>query len=417
MNKSIATLSVILLTAVSSLAQTHQPTLEDCKLMFQDYYYLKDWEKAKTNLEFIIQNSPNEEEKYYIKGVKVYEKLIKSTKDKEQIKEYQQKALDLYQQRFTIYGKTDQIQNQFLSSIYRYWINQPVRYDSLNALFQERFDENLSAVSQSNMLAYFDLMRRAKKYKQTVDEVSVLANYDNISRELRAQGDEKGYVDKIDKMLLEAVALNCDKIGEIYGQRVTELDDAKRYLNMVFKMDCEVNEKAEQALAVVLQNEPEYKLAMYAAKKSIIDKRLRDAQKYLGIALQQAQNPSEESDAYLELAKTMTLEQKKQEAHKYAKLAISKSSNKEAYKLIGNLYMSSFTECIGEKDIVARRAVFIAAYDKFKMANDTKGMATAAAQFPSMEEIHSNLYELGQPMVIDCWFKEEVILAKRVATE
>ncbi|MEO9967939.1 MAG: hypothetical protein ABJF11_19260 [Reichenbachiella sp.] len=415
MIKYIATLSVILLASSTGWTQDHQPSLEDCKLMFQDYYYLKDWEKAQTNLEFVLENSPEEDEKYYIKGVKVYENLIKSIEDKDQIMGYQQKALSLYQQRISIYGNSAQVQNQFLSSIYRYWINQPARYDSLSKLFQIRFDENLSEVSHSNMLAYFDLARRAKRYERPIEEDQILSNYDNISKKINADGDEKGYMEKIEQMLLESVDLNCNKIDEIYGQDVSELDNAKRYLNMVFKMSCDVNGKAEEALGIVLDNQPEYKLAMYAAKKSIIDNRLTDAQKFLGIALQQAENQTEEGNAYLELAKTMTLDQKKQEAHKYAKKAIAKCNSKEAYKLIGNLYMSSFTECIGEKDIVARRAVFIAAYDKFRMANDAKNMALAAAQFPTMEEIHFNNYELGQSMIVDCWFKEEVVIAKRAA--
>lgn len=415
MNKCIATLAVTLFFSTVSYSQGHQPTLEDCQLMFQDYYYLKDWKKAQTNLEFILANSPKPEEKYFIKGVKVYEYLMKETDDKALDKEYQQKALNLYQQRFAVYGKDDQIQNQFLSSIYRYWISQPAKYDSLVSLFQANFDANLATVSQSNMLAYFDVMRRAKKYNQQFDEALVLNNYDNIAKAISAQGDEKGYMEKIDQMLLESVDLNCDKVEEIYGQKVDELDNAKRYLNMVFKMDCEVDNKAQQALDVVLNNEPDYKLAMYAAKKSIIDKRLSDAQKYLGIALQEAQNTGEESEVYLELAKTMTLSQRKQEAYKYAKQAIAKSNSKEAYKLIGNLYMSSFSECVGDKDIVARRAVFIAAYDKFKMANDEKNMAIAEAQFPTMEEIHFNSYELGQSLIVDCWFKEEVAIARRPA--
>ncbi|SMD32586.1 hypothetical protein SAMN04488029_0934 [Reichenbachiella faecimaris] len=415
MTQWISTLTVTLFLSTVAWAQQHQPTLEDCKLMFQDYYYLKDWKKAETNLEFIIKNSPEEEEKYYIKGVKVYEYLMKETDDKEAIRAYQQKALGLYAKRLSIFGNDDQVQNQYLSSIYRYWISQPAKYDSLASLFQARFDEKITGVSQSNMLAYFDVMRRAKKYKQAFDESLVLSNYDNISREINAQGDEKGYMEKIDQMLLEAIDLDCTKVEEIYGKDVSGLDNAKRYLNMVFKMDCEVNSKAQQALSVVLEKDPEYKLAIYAAKKSIIDKRLGDAKKYLGIALQQAKNPTEEGDVYLELAKTMTLDQKKQEAHKYAKQSIAKSNNREAYKLIGNLYMSSFNECVGEKDIVARRAVFIAAYDKFKMASDEKNMALAEAQFPTMEEIHFNSYEVGQSVIVDCWFKEEVAIARRPA--
>lgn len=413
MTKWISTLAVAIIISFNASGQTHQPSLEDCKLMFQDYYYLKDWKKAQTNLEYIIENSPKEGEKYYIKGVKVYEYLMKETEDKELDKQYQQKALDLYQLRLSIYGYNDQVQNQFLSSIYRYWISQPAKYDSLASLFQIRFDDNIETVSQSNMLAYFDVMRRANKYKQPFEESMVLSNYDRIAEQIKQQGDSKGYMEKIDQMLLQTVDLDCQKVEEIYGQTVAEPDQAKRYLNMVFKMDCDVNDKAQEALAVVLDNDPEYKLAMYAAKKATIDRRLGDAQRYLGIALQQATSLDQEGDVYMELAKTMTLKEKKQDAYKYAKQAIAKNNNKEAYKLIGNLYMSSFSECVGEKDIVARRAVFIAAYDKFKMINDEKNMAIAEAQFPTMEEIHFNSYELGQSLIVDCWFKEEVVVARR----
>ncbi|WP_422362165.1 tetratricopeptide repeat protein [Reichenbachiella sp.] len=413
MTKWISTLAVAFLISFNTFSQTHQPSLEDCKLMFQDYYYLKDWKKAQTNLEYIIANSPEEGEKYYIKGVKVYEYLMKGTKAQDSIKIYQQKALDLYQNRFSIYGKNDQVQNQFLSSIYRYWIKYPAKYDSLASLFQVRFDENMGGVSQSNMLAYFDVMRRTKKYKQPVDETLVLSNYDRIATQIREQGDAKGYLEKIDQMLLQAIDLNCEKVEEIYGQSLTEPAQAKRYLNMIFRMDCEVNNKAQEAISVVLDTDPDYKLAMYAAKKATIDRRLSDAQRYLGIALQQATSSDQEGDVYMELAKTMTLKEKKQDAYQYAKKAIAKNNNIEAYKLIGNLYMSSFSECVGDKDIVARRAVFIAAYDKFKIAKDKKNMALAEAQFPTMEEIHFNSYELGQSVIVDCWFKEEVVIARR----
>lgn len=414
MKKSIATLSLTLLTVCLALAQGHQPTLEDCKLMFQDYYYLKDWEKARKNLEFILENSPEEDEKYYVKGIKVYEYLMKDTEDEEIIKSYQDRAIQLYRQRFDIYGQDEQVQNQYLSSIYRYWIKTPAKYDSLSSLFQARFDENISAVSSSNFLAYFDVMRRTKAYKMPLDETLVLNNYDNILPVINERGDEKGYMEKIEQLLFDIVPMNCEKIESIYGKDLSELASAKRYLNMIIKKDCQINEKGKEAIAQIIDEEPSYKLAMYAARRSIIDNRLSDAQKYLAVALAEASNSEEEGDAYLELAKTMTLDKNKLEAHKFAKKAIAKNNNKEAYKLIGNLYMSSFSECVGDKDIVARRAVFIAAYDKFKKANDTKNMALAAAQFPTMEEIHFNNYELGQSMIVDCWFKEEVVIAKRV---
>ena len=110
MNRLLSTAIILLMATAVLRAQDHQPTLEDCKLMFQDYYYLKDWEKAKKNLEFIIDNSEAPEEKYFIKGVKVYENLIKSTEDKDVKVGYQNKAIGLYKQRIAQFGDNDQVQ-------------------------------------------------------------------------------------------------------------------------------------------------------------------------------------------------------------------------------------------------------------------------------------------------------------------
>jgi hypothetical protein len=417
MKKLITTVFITIVSVFPSISQNYEPTLEDRKLMFQDYYFLKDWVKVVPHLEYIVANAPDAGEKYYVKGIKVYNNLIKSSTDDNKIAEYQLKTLNLFEKRIEIYGSTNKMQNQYLSTTYRYWIKTPTQYDTLLSMFTQRIETDANAVSSSNLMAYFDVLRRAKRQGSSIDDTAILNNYDKITTVMEVRGDEKGYMKKIDQMLFKIVALNCEKIEEIFDKELTEVNSAKQYLNMVFKMDCDISDKAELALELILKNEPEYKLAMDAAKKSMIDGRLSDAEKYLGMALALITEKDQESEIYLQLAKTMTLKKNKFEAYKFAKQSISKGKSSEAYSLIGNLYLSSFDECIGEKDIVARRAVFIAAYDKFKIANDTKNMAVAAAQFPSMEEIHFNNYELGQPMIVDCWFKEEIVLARRAKSE
>ena len=248
-----------------------------------------------------------------------------------------------------------------------------------------------------------------------IDEALVMKNYERISETIRAIGDDKGYLTRIDQLISEVIPFDCETTTSNFAQNSENLAYAKRLLNLSINGSCEESTAFNQALDLVLAHEPTFKLAMYASKKAMISRQLNQTEKYLGIALGQSETKNQESEVYLQLAKTMTLKKQKKEAHNYARQAISKNNSKEAYQLIGNLYMSSFTECVGEKDIVERRSVFIAAYDQFKLANDEKNMALAAAQFPSMEEIHFNNYELGQDLIVSCWFNEKVVLDKRAS--
>ena len=57
--------------------------------------------------------------------------------------------------------------------------------------------------------------------------------------------------------------------------------------------------------------------------------------------------------------------------------------------------------------------MFIAAYEMYKRAGDTKKMHGAKTQFPSKEEIFTNNFEVGQSLPVGCWINESVRLQSR----
>ena len=104
----------------------------------------------------------------------------------------------------------------------------------------------------------------------------------------------------------------------------------------------------------------------------------------------------------------------KEKSRKNAKLSISlKSDNSNAYKLIGNLYMTSYEDCKESKSRVEDRLEFIAAYNMFKKGGLISQANQAREQFPSMEELFNENLEIGQTMNVGCWIKENVVLNKR----
>ena len=85
----------------------------------------------------------------------------------------------------------------------------------------------------------------------------------------------------------------------------------------------------------------------------------------------------------------------------------------KSYKLVGDLYMTSFRECAKSESKVEDRAIFIAAYDMYRRAGDQRAMASAKEQFPSIEDIFTENYNEGETFKVGCWVNEAVTLQRR----
>ena len=120
------------------------------------------------------------------------------------------------------------------------------------------------------------------------------------------------------------------------------------------------------------------------------------------------------SEIYLNKAQLYAVIGNKVKSRNNARRSISMNSgNTDAYKLIGNLYMSSYDDCREGKSRVQDRLVFIAAYNIFKSGGLTSQANQAREQFPSMEEIFNENMEVGESMNTGCWINETVTLNKR----
>ena len=91
-------------------------------------------------------------------------------------------------------------------------------------------------------------------------------------------------------------------------------------------------------------------------------------------------------------------------------------SNKEAYTLIGNLYMGSFDECKQGAKKTEDYAIFWAAYKMYKLAGDNDGMDKAKQLFPTIEDIFNDEYQEGATFQVGCWINESVTIERRPAS-
>ncbi|MEQ8245561.1 MAG: hypothetical protein RIB66_19240, partial [Fulvivirga sp.] len=135
-----------------------------------------------------------------------------------------------------------------------------------------------------------------------------------------------------------------------------------------------------------------------------------EAEKYFTQAISLTEDPGNKADMYIQLG---TLKSGAAAREMYRKALAADPTKREAYGAIGYLYYGSFESCAGKQDIVKDRAVFLAAYDMFERAGNSKMMQAASEQFPSKEEIFTYNYNAGASISVGCWIGETTTIRTR----
>ena len=119
-------------------------------------------------------------------------------------------------------------------------------------------------------------------------------------------------------------------------------------------------------------------------------------------------------EIYMDLATSYAAKRNKVPARSYALKAVDQDpSLKEAYSLVGNLYMQSYEDCRKGINRVEDRGCFLAAYKMFQLAGNAEGMKNSRQQFPSIEEIFELNLEEGDKLTVGCWIDESVTIQRR----
>lgn len=214
------------------------------------------------------------------------------------------------------------------------------------------------------------------------------------------------------------VTVDCDFISTNLGKKLKEKPDdlelAKKILSLSISAGCTNQDIFLDAAKVVQKQEPDYGMAKVIGTKLAADGKYESAVSYYKAALGLADTNTEKADIYFELGRQYTQRGMKSQARaNFLKSVQTDPTRKKAYKLIGDLYMTSYDECKKGESKVEDRAVFIAAYNMYKMAGEAKAMASAKAQFPSIEDLFTENYNEGDSFKVGCWINMTVTLQRR----
>ncbi|WP_020529707.1 tetratricopeptide repeat protein [Flexithrix dorotheae] len=393
------------------------------------FNYGKDfWAEAEPNLDWLLENIPYLQESIYINGYKIYNYLLKQSKDKERKLELQDKILDLFDKRLEYFGNDPEVLDRKGTKAYPFLASRgKENFETLFSLYQEIIEKRGNNTSRINLQYY---MATVSLLKQTgkLSEEEVLNYHDQIisiidfnkenttdTTELEAWTEAEN---KVDDILNKVIKFDCEMINKRIGTELKshpeDIGISKRALKYLIKAECYDDPLFLVAAEGVYHSDPKAGLARTIGKKYALSEDFETAIEWYGKALKNETRPEKKANYLLENARLLSAVGRKAEARSNAFEAVELDPGKsvEAYTFVGDLYMTSNNSCKGMKP-VSQRLIFLAAYDMYKIAGNQSKMAAAMAQFPSIEEIFTEGYKEGESIEVGCWIGGSTTLRRR----
>jgi tetratricopeptide (TPR) repeat protein len=387
---------------------------------YVDYMKAEQFVEATKPLNWLLQNAPDLNESIYINGVTVYNGAVGITTDAAQKRVYQDSVMTVFDKRKEFFNNESKwIENKAYYA-YQFYRGDKSKLNDAVGVYDRVVEVNGTFNTISLVAYYFDLVyRNSKAY--TKEEI--LSRYEKLSAlvaEAEANGKDVSVAKSTIEQLVVALDLiDCEFIEKTLGPKLSNSGEvlltAEQIVKYSVQNKCINTDIFLKALEIVDSEKPTFGTSQIRALRYMQNKEYDKALPILEKALTLAENDAQKADIQIEIARIFAQNGRKNAARSAAldaaKLDAEKS--KEAWNMIGQLYMTSFNECSGGQSRAKDYSVFIAAYNAYQRAGNSKGMSDARSRFPSKEELFTEGKQPGESINTGCWIGETVTLSTR----
>jgi tetratricopeptide (TPR) repeat protein len=375
---------------------------------------IKRYRQAANSLHWLMINAPKLYDGLYVNAYKAYEELSEAEADATKKQVYLDSMFIAYRLKDQIFELSDLEINNLAYRYYKYYKKDADKYDEALKVYARAY-EKPSEVINNNLVGYMDLVRRSFIENKNLSEEQILDIYGKINSIIDqkiADGEDADrlgrYKEVVNQMLTTTVNVDCEFIGaKLYPalkQNPKDINLAKKIFQLSLSAKCSDEEFFLYAVEIVHKSEPTAGLAGVLAKRKLSNKEYDQSEKYFIEAISLEKDAAKKGELYLSLARMYAVSDKKARSKEQAMKAAStdQALSKDAYSLVGNLYMGSYDDCKQNANQVEDRAIFFAAYDMFVKASDVDGQKRAKAQFPTVAQVFEQNMEEGGSMKVGC---------------
>ena len=387
-----------------------------------DYMKAEQFVEATKPLSWLLVNVPNLNESIYIQGVTVYKGAADKTADAAQKRVYQDSVMAIYNKRGEIYNNPAKWIETKGYYGYLFYKADNSKIPAVIADF-EKAVELKGSLNFQFVPMYFDLVERNYSLNKAYSPEQVLTIFDKSNKLLdvaaAAGKDVTDSKSTLETLLVKMKLIDCDFIENTLGPKLAADPTNEELAEQIFTYSLQYKCISSKAFLAALEfkdsKSPTFKTSQVRGMLYMSANDFEKAEPVFEKALTLAATPKEKGETMLELAKIYARSGKKSAARTAAREAAGLDSelSSSAYGLIGDLYMSAYNDCRGGESRAKDYSVFIAAYNAYQKAGDSRGMGSARARFPSKEELFTEGLSIGSSVSTGCWVGETVSLSTR----
>jgi tetratricopeptide (TPR) repeat protein len=378
--------------------------------------------EATKPLNWLLVNVPNLNESIYIQGVTVYKGAADKTTDAAQKRVYQDSVMAIYDKRGEIYNNPAKWIETKAYYGYLFFKADKAKIPAVVADF-EKAVELKGSLNFQFVPMYFDLVERNYTSNKAYSPEQVLTIFDKSNKLLDAAAaagkDVTDSKSTLETLLVKMKLIDCDFIENTLGPKLVADPTNEELAEQIFTYSLQYKCISTKAFLAALEfkdsKNPTFKTSQVRGMIYMSANDFEKAEPVFEKAMTLASTNKEKGETMMELAKIYARAGKKSAARTAAREAAGLDSelSSSAYGLIGDLYMSAYNDCRGGESRAKDYSVFIAAYNAYQKAGDSRGMGSAKARFPSKEELFTEGFQLGSSVSTGCWVGETVSLSTR----
>ena len=387
-----------------------------------DYMKAEQFVEATKPLSWLLVNVPNLNESIYIQGVTVYKGAADKTADAAQKRVYQDSVMAIYNKRGEIYNNPVKWMETKAYYGYLFFRNDNSKIPGVVADFEKAW-ELKGSLNFQFVPMYFDLVERNYSLNKAYSPEQVLTIFDKSNKLLDAAAaagkDVTDSKSTLETLLVKMKLIDCDFIENTLGPKLAADPTNEELAEQIFTYSLQYKCISTKAFLAALEfkdsKAPTFKTSQVRGMLYMSAGDFEKAEPVFEKAMTLASTNKEKGETMMELAKIYARAGKKSAARTAAREAAGLDSelSSSAYGLIGDLYMSAYNDCRGGESRAKDYSVFIAAYNAYQKAGDSRGMGSARARFPSKEELFTEGLSLGSSISTGCWVGETVSLSTR----
>ncbi len=379
-------------------------------------------------LHWLMTNVPDLYDGLYINAYQAYEQLSEKATSDTQKEMLLDSMMISYDRKAEVFGLTDREINNKAYRYYKYWKSNKAKMDEGMAAYKLVYLKP-NEIINNNIVSYMDLARRFKAYGMNITNEEVIDIYSKVMSVIELKAAEGEDADKLDRykaavngLLTQTMGddLNCEFINQNLAPPLDLGDDlrlAKKVFGLLLDRGCGDSPYIEVAAKIIQKQEPTEGIAKVLAQRAFGKKDYENAAAFYMEAMSLSTDDENKADLQMNIAQLKIAQGNKPEARiaafEAAKLDPAKAS--EAYTYVANMYMNSFDDCSKKESMIDDRSIFMAAYDLYKRAGNSKGMAEARAQFPTVSDIFTANKTEGEAIRVGCWINVPTTIKTRAS--